>query len=470
VRDLYYIIFRHKWKAVLFFFAVTITVTLYTFQAPEVYRSDAKLIVRPGRENVTLQHTATTGQIISIGQPRKSEINSELEILRSRELAGKVADAIGLKTFSESGSEVLLADASTSGTVRHKIKDFCQRVRATAQNSTSFLEHLGLRAPLNADDKAILTVMKTLDINVPENSNIISISYQAKCPKLAQQVVDKLIHFYLEKHIAMHRTFDPCKFFAQQRDQLRATLAKTAKDLRDLKNTLGIASLNEQRSIILNRIGTLHQEMDLTDAALSASQVKVEELRRQIAQAQTPLQKEDATRAQVTKELNAAHQQVQLALVLEEATLFSLQAKAETLREHLTSAQDELKVLNDSELRIAQLEREMNIQEANYRMCSDKLEQSRINHALDSEKVSNIIVVQPASHPIKPVRPHKMLNLALGFFSGVFGGIGLAFFAQYLDHSFKTPEDVEKRLGLPTLVAIPRVRAKKRSLKTKTKG
>ena len=112
----------------------------------------------------------------------------------------------------------------------------------------------------------------------------------------------------------------------------------------------------------------------------------------------------------------------------------------------------------------------MSIQEANYHKYSDNLEQARIDQALQMEKISNISIVQPATYLMKPVGPRKMLNLALGLFLGVFGGIGLAFFAQYVDHSFKTPEDVEERLELPTLVAIPRVRANRVSLKTKKKG
>jgi uncharacterized protein involved in exopolysaccharide biosynthesis len=99
LRDFYYVLFRHKWKIVLFFLAVMATVTAGTYSAPEIYRAEAKLLVRIGRENVSLDPTATTGQTISIGQSRESEINSELEILKSRELAEKVVDTIGHKVF-----------------------------------------------------------------------------------------------------------------------------------------------------------------------------------------------------------------------------------------------------------------------------------------------------------------------------------------------------------------------------------
>ena len=38
---------------------------------------------------------------------------------------------------------------------------------------------------------------------------------------------------------------------------------------------------------------------------------------------------------------------------------------------------------------------------------------------------------------------------------GLFGGIGLAFFAEYLDNTIKTPEDIEKKILMPSLGLVP---------------
>jgi capsular polysaccharide biosynthesis protein len=96
------------------------------------------------------------------------------------------------------------------------------------------------------------------------------------------------------------------------------------------------------------------------------------------------------------------------------------------------------------------------IQETNYKKYFDKLEQARIDHALEMVKISNISVVQPATYPIKPVRPKKLLNIALGLFLGIFGAIGLAFISEYMDHTFKKPEDITQILDLPILATIPK--------------
>ena len=99
IRDVYFVLFRHKWKIIVFFLAVVTVVTVGTLVASSIYQSEAKLLIRVGRESVSLDPTASTGQVISIGQQRETEIKSELEILKSQDLIEKVVDAIGPATF-----------------------------------------------------------------------------------------------------------------------------------------------------------------------------------------------------------------------------------------------------------------------------------------------------------------------------------------------------------------------------------
>jgi capsular exopolysaccharide synthesis family protein len=56
---------------------------------------------------------------------------------------------------------------------------------------------------------------------------------------------------------------------------------------------------------------------------------------------------------------------------------------------------------------------------------------------------------------LKPVRPNKTLNIALGIIVGLIVGVGLAFFIEYLDTSVKTIDDVERALQSPVLGVIP---------------
>ncbi len=486
LRDLYYIFFRHKWKMILFFLAIVVIVVVHAFCAAKIYRSEAKLLVRVGRESVALDPTVTTGTVIPIVQSRESEINTELEILKSREVAEKVVDHIGLEAFITPLEET---------------------------RKQSLLERLYLTEPVSDRDSVVLKIMKNFGVEIQRDSWVISLSYEAQNPKLAQQVLGKLIDFYLEKHIAVHQTPGSYQFFTQESDQLRGKLAQAENELRDLRNSTSVFSLEEQRGVILGRIGALQTEIDGAEAALAASKARaqalqqtltqtpelvvtaatvglpnaavdsmrtrlyelqileqdlvskfepdsrqVQDVRQQIAAAQALLEREKQERATLTKGLNATHTALQSALFTEQAAISSLEAQVGTLRGKLADAQAELKALNDSGVKITALTREVEIQEANYRKYSEDLEQARIDHALENGKISNINVVQSATLPIKSERPHKTRNLLLGLLLGIFGGVMLAFFCEYLDHSIKTPDEVEEKLQLPTLACIPRVR------------
>ena len=70
-------------------------------------------------------------------------------------------------------------------------------------------------------------------------------------------------------------------------------------------------------------------------------------------------------------------------------------------------------------------------------------------------KSSMVEIVEQATPGMKPVKPNKPLNIALGIVIGIVVGVGLAFFIEYLDTSVKTIDDVERALGSPVLGVIP---------------
>lgn len=439
LRDVYLFCFRYKWKMAFFFLAVTIAVTTITFLMAETYSSEARLMVRLGRESMTLDPTVTTGQTIQVNQSRQSEINSELEILRSRELIEKVVDSIGWEAFLEPSEEPQAADASAPGPFEKTQRKMSFAVGA----SLDLLKRLDVVSDVNGHKKAVLNLMKNLKINTSKDSSIISVSYEAKNPDLAQNVVSKIVDFYLEKHIAVHQTPGSHEFFLQQSNHMRSKLEELEDQLRNLKNETGVSSIDEQRGILVGRIGSLEQEIERSEAAFVATKAKVETLQKSL----------------------------QPNLPTEKATLSSLQAQIEVQKKQLEEAQEELRTLNGSEIAIKRLMREINIEEANYQKYVDSVEQARIDHALEVGNISNISVVQPATVPIKPIRPRKMLNLALGFLLGILGAIGLAFFCDYMDHSIVTPEDAEAKLQLQTLASISIMRPSRiLSLKKPGKG
>src|SRR5205085_4316936 len=71
--------------------------------------------------------------------------------------------------------------------------------------------------------------------------------------------------------------------------------------------------------------------------------------------------------------------------------------------------------------------------ESNRQIYNSLLQRANETGVSGELKSSNIRVVDPASTPIDPVSPKRLLDLALGIFGGAFVGIGLAFFFEYLD-------------------------------------
>jgi capsular polysaccharide biosynthesis protein len=77
---------------------------------------------------------------------------------------------------------------------------------------------------------------------------------------------------------------------------------------------------------------------------------------------------------------------------------------------------------------------------------------------MDTEKIATVSVTERARQPLRPLSPKVILNMVLAVFLGGFGGLGLAFFVEYLDDSLKKTDYVEDCLQLPVLATIPEIK------------
>lgn len=68
----------------------------------------------------------------------------------------------------------------------------------------------------------------------------------------------------------------------------------------------------------------------------------------------------------------------------------------------------------------------------------------------------NVQIIDSAALPNKPVKPNKMLNIAIAFLLGLMVSIGISFLLEYMDNTIKTETDVERYLGLPVVGIIPK--------------
>jgi capsular exopolysaccharide synthesis family protein len=98
------------------------------------------------------------------------------------------------------------------------------------------------------------------------------------------------------------------------------------------------------------------------------------------------------------------------------------------------------------------LQNDANANKALYDGILEKLKEATITAGLRS---SNIRIVDPALTPTSPSGPQRTRNILLALLVGLVGGIGLAIFREYLDNTVKSPDDVERLTGLPSLAVVP---------------
>ncbi|AEB75385.1 YveK family protein [Clostridium botulinum] len=67
----------------------------------------------------------------------------------------------------------------------------------------------------------------------------------------------------------------------------------------------------------------------------------------------------------------------------------------------------------------------------------------------------NVQILDKVQVPEKPIKPHKILNVAIAFFLGLMVSVGLVFMLEYMDNTIKTQDDIEKYLEIPVLGTIP---------------
>ena|GEM_PF-2919986 len=418
LRDILNVVFRHKKKIIAFFLVAITLVTIGAFYWPKTYGSTAQVMIRLGRENAMLDPTAAGTALNIGGEARENEINSEMEVIKSREIAEKVLQVMGIDRILN------------------------RKPNADSGKVFTQLDSLKLR------ERAVLAISKGLTTEVVKKTNVITISFQSYDPKIAQEVINRLIGFYQEKHEAIYRPSGSFGFFEKQTDTLGAALSEKEDALRSLKNITGIASIEAQQTNLISRISALQLELEQVEADYAASQAKIETMQKN---------SENLPRIINTN----AERDLQMGLYTEQSNFSALSAKAQSVRAALYAARRELVSFNYNAVGLSRLQREHDINETNYRKYSDNLEQSRIDHDLKAGNFSNIAIVQPATFIIKPVKPKKLYALVLGMFFGLFGGLCLAFVWEFLDHTFKTGEEIESYLRLPALGVVPLFNPKK---------
>jgi uncharacterized protein involved in exopolysaccharide biosynthesis len=135
-----------------------------------------------------------------------------------------------------------------------------------------------------------------------------------------------------------------------------------------------------------------------------------------------------------------------------ESEYTALKAREAAMVGAVNQYRDEVQGLAKKEIQFGILKREADSNQQLYDLLLKRLKETGLSQGLDT---NNVRIVEPAIVPYRPVKPRRVMNLALGAVIGLVVGVATAFFLEYMDDTVRTPDQVENALGVPVFALIP---------------
>jgi uncharacterized protein involved in exopolysaccharide biosynthesis/Mrp family chromosome partitioning ATPase len=498
--DILFALFKHKRKIIICTVAGLVAAATYYFQYPLVYQSYAKLLVRylVERSSVdSLDNPANAGSVTHTGQA--NVLGSEAEILTSWDLAVEVAEAVGPKRLlpnsKETPSKEAAAGVVSSGIqvqtypgsnilfVSYKNQD--SELTTLVLNelvNRYFNKHLEVHRSAGAFDfvtqqtdqvRARLNQTEDALKEIKEKAGIVSLSdSNAALSAEAARTVDQLdaAEADLAEQQARVRQMGGVVVEtsvvrkALPVDRSVAALDPTRKNASGETSGPAVSPKEEppteaiqQYQVLVSRLPQLRQaKLDLLakytpqNQMVIANQKEIDEVENQ----RRNLEKKYPD-LPIRVGPIGSYQGQHLDPASETARLAGLQAKKEALTSQLHDIQERIQQLSQLGPQIADLERQKQLEEANYKYFEGTLEKARVDEALDPSKIPNISTVQRPSPPIVATGKRNKIVAALAG-GGLAFGVALALLKELiLNRTIKRPVEIERSVGVNTLMSIP---------------
>lgn len=474
LRDLVMVLFRRRRVFASVAGAVFAASLVYAIAGTK-YQANMKVLVRRGRADAPVSTAVNAPLDLTRVAITEEELNSEVELLRDSEVLRKVAEQSG-----PGGRDWL-----------------------------HFL-HLG-DGPEQRTERAARRLARNLNVQLMKRTNLIAISYRAADPGSAAKILRSLAAVYMEKHTAVHRPRGEFTFFEQQAEESKRQLEESSRSLMQFTNTYGTVAAAQQRDLALQKLSELEagqRQVEIQMAETGRRITELEQLLKRLPE-RTTTQVRTSPNGELLRVLKATLLELQLKrtqlltkfepnhrLVLEvdqqiakaegairvegtsllreettdknanyewakaeldrarvdwkalQARLAATSSAAAAWRKiaaklgHEAITQDELLSLRNSA-------------QENYVLYVKKREEARMNDALDERGIVNVAVAEDPVAPALPLLSAWMV-LAIGGIAAVGTGVVCVFGMEYLDPTFRDPEDVVKCLKIAVLASLPR--------------
>lgn len=448
-------------------------VVLFTLQQTPRYTATAQVMLDVRKEQVTDMSAVLSGLPAD-----SSVVDTEVEVLKSRSLAGRVVK--DLKLEEDPYFNPYLAQAKGAKAWFSSLK------KAAAPTTATPTDPIELQ---RRRERIVDNVLEGLKVRRAGLTYLISIDYTHTDPKRAAELANAFANLYLTEQL--EAKFDATKKanewldtrVAELRDQVQQADAAVQqyKIANNLLSAEG-ATLTEQE------ISGLNQQLALSRAAQAETDARLNIARQQLARGSTgedvgeslnspvvqQLRKQRAEKsAQVAdlsgrygdrhpdllkakRELADIDGQIQAEI---RRIISNLEAQAQVARQRtgsvassVSASKGTLAGNNRASIGLSELERKAQSVKTLYESLLARFKQTT---ASDGIEQADARVVSPAKIPTGPSYPKPSLNLALGLVLALGAGVAAIVLAEILMAGLFTEDEVERRLGLPYLGAVP---------------
>lgn len=449
LRDYLKIIYKRRYSVYTFFTIVFIVVLIGTLSTTPIYKASTKVLIEKVEPaNLTLPYPYYA--------PYEPEFyETQYQLIKSTSVALKVVKALSLENTYE---------------LYFKGEKINPRGNKT-------------KADILAD-----IISSGIVVTPVKNSKIVTISFMSTNPEFAALVANSVAKAYIEEILDMRMSSSrySIEWMSKKAEEEKAKLEKSEKALQEFMKANDIVTLQDRLAITPEKLSEFNTQLiraemkrkeleglynkvssisikDAETIPYIASDPTIQSLRNQKLKAEQNIE-------ELSKKYGSKHPAMLKAQ--EELKVIDLKREQEikrviasikneyelarnnenTLRRTLAGTKSEAISMNEKYIQYNTLAREVETNRQLYDALIKKLKEESVTQQVQTV---NVWVVEKAEKPDSPVKPRKFLNILLGIIVGLFGGVGLAFFFEYLDNTVKTPEDVESRIGVPVIGAVP---------------
>ena len=492
LREYWEALARRRRTVLVCLLATVLAVLLGTVAVRPVFQATTSLQIEPDSPKIL-----NFEDMFQIDATTDAFYQTQYRLIESRSVARRVIDRQGLldngeligRPEEEGFSSKFLSFVTA---IPGQVLGAARRLVGTASPSSES----GLPTSVELADprytRAIDAFLDRLAVEPIRNTRLVRVSWTSASPAVAAQITNAIAQTYIDMNLeAKYETTEQAsQFLASEIERLRTEIGEAEAELQRYGSEQDILSLDEQQDTVTQALAAFSAEFTRAQTDRVQKQTYYEHLRNSdpssipeiftnnlitrvksdlatLRQQYTEMSRRFTEDWPEMQRLRAQITELEGRIADEERRIFDgLVGSARSAYEAALDREQQVSVLLEEKrgetMRLNRNlvgYRRLVVEVENKRSLLDSLAERQsetgVSARLQGMRTSNVRVVDPAAVPLKPYKPNLRLNLLLAIVVGLMLGIGLAFFQEYMDNTLKTPEDVEARIGVPSLGLIP---------------